>query len=70
MGESGILDPFLTSKILVDQQGKKKYCEMAQSWKYIQVLMNDETIRAAASLEEDREKQKAWLLHQLFWLCC
>lgn len=24
MGESGILEPFLTSKILVDQQGKKK----------------------------------------------
>lgn len=70
MGESGILDPFLTSKILVDQQGKKKYCEMAQSWKDIQVLMNDETIRAAASLEEDQEKQKAWLLHQLFWLFC
>lgn len=58
MGESGILDPFLTSKILVDQQGKKKYCEMAQSWKDIQVLMNDETIRAAANLPVWRKTEK------------
>lgn len=30
--------------------------EMVQSWKHIQVLMNDETIRAGASLEEDPRK--------------